>query len=89
MATGVVNGCACRDADATLRLGDVNETPLRDIISSRNPIYMDLIDAQQRGDFPPVCGSCDFYSSIYHCGSGYRKNAVALETLAQFKLKLT
>jgi hypothetical protein len=89
MATGVVNGCACRDADATLRLGDINETPLRDIISSCNPTYMSLIDAQQRGDFPPVCGTCDFYSSIYHSGSGYRKNGVALESLAQFKAKLT
>jgi MoaA/NifB/PqqE/SkfB family radical SAM enzyme len=88
MATGIVNSCACRDADATLRLGDINETALRDIISSRNPIYMNLIDAQQRGDFPPVCGSCDFYSSIYHCGSGYRKNGVALESLAQFKVKI-
>ena len=37
MATGIVNGCACRDVDATLRLGDFNEMPLRDIISSRNP----------------------------------------------------
>ena len=26
MATGIVNGCACRDADATLRLGDLNES---------------------------------------------------------------
>ena len=89
MATGIVNGCACRDVDATLRLGDINETPLHDIISSRNPIYMNLIDAQQRRDFPPVCRSCDFYSSIYHRGSGYRKNGVALESLAQFKAKLT
>lgn len=89
MATGIVNGCACRDADATLRLGDINETPLRDIISSRNPVYMELIDGQQRGDFPPVCGSCDFYASIYHCSSGYRKNGVALETLAEFKAGLT
>lgn len=88
MATGIVNGCACRDVDATLRLGDVNETPLRDIITSRNPVYMNLIDGQQRGEFPPICQNCDFYSSILHCGSGYRKNGVALESLAQFKARL-
>jgi uncharacterized Fe-S cluster-containing radical SAM superfamily protein len=89
LATGIVNGCACRDVNATLRLGDIKETPLRDIISSRNPTYMSLIDAQQRGDFQPVCRSCDLYSSIYHGGSVYRKNGVALESLAQFKSRLT
>jgi uncharacterized Fe-S cluster-containing radical SAM superfamily protein len=89
MATGIVNGCACRDVDATLRLGDVTQTPLRDIISSRNPTYMSLIDDQQRGEFQPVCRSCDFYSSIYRQNSGYRKNAVALESLAQFKASLS
>jgi uncharacterized Fe-S cluster-containing radical SAM superfamily protein len=88
MATGLVNGCACRDADATLRLGDLNATPLREIISAGNPAYMDLIDEQQRGEFRPVCRTCDMYSSIYHCGSGYRKNGVALESLAQFKASL-
>jgi MoaA/NifB/PqqE/SkfB family radical SAM enzyme len=88
MATGIVNGCACRDVDATLQLGDINETPLRDIISSRNPVYMNLIDGQQRGEFPPVCHNCDFYSSILHRGSGYRRNGVALESLAEFKARL-
>lgn len=52
MATGIVNGCACRDANATLRLGDLKETPLRDLISSRNPRYMALIEQEQMGDFP-------------------------------------
>src|SRR6202008_549888 len=28
-ATGVVNACACRDVDATLKIGNVKETPLR------------------------------------------------------------
>lgn len=88
MATGIVNGCACRDAEATLQLGDINKTALRDIISVRNPLYMELIDAQQDGDFPPVCQSCDFYSSIYHRGSGYRRNGTVLQSLAEFKAKL-
>lgn len=88
MATGIVNGCACRDVDATLRLGDIKTTPLREIISTANAAYMDLIDEQQRGEFRPVCRDCDFYSSIYHCGSGYRKDGIALESLAQFKARL-
>ena len=88
MATGIVNGCACRDADATLRLGDLKETPLRDIISSRNPAYMALIEEQQQGNFRPVCQSCDMYASIYHKSSAYRKEGVELETLAQFKTRL-
>jgi hypothetical protein len=88
MATGIVNGCACRDADATLRLGDLKEAPLRDIISSRNPVYMALIEEQQQGNFRPVCRSCDMYASIYHKSSAYRKEGVELETLAEFKRRL-
>jgi radical SAM protein with 4Fe4S-binding SPASM domain len=88
MATGIVNGCSCRDVDATLRLGDLNETPLRELISSRNPRYMDLIDQQQNGQFQPICRSCDMYASIYHKSSGYRKNNVELETLAEFKKRI-
>ena len=88
MATGIVNGCACRDADATLRLGDLREAPLREIISSRNPTYMALIEEQQQGNFRPVCESCDMYASIYHKSSAYRKEGVDLETLAQFKTRL-
>ena len=88
MATGIVNGCSCRDVDATLRLGDLNETPLRELISSHNPRYMALIDQQQNGQFQPICRSCDMYASIYHKSSGYRKNNVELETLAEFKKRI-
>ena len=83
-----MNGCACRDVDATLRLGDIRETPLRDIISSRNPAYMSLIDEQQRGEFRPICRSCDMYSSIYHRGSGYPAQRRRARILAQFKASL-
>jgi MoaA/NifB/PqqE/SkfB family radical SAM enzyme len=85
MATGIVNGCACRDADATLQLGDVTTTPLRDIISVSNPSYLALIEEQQRGEFRPVCKSCDFYASIYHKSRTYKKNNVALQTLEQWR----
>jgi hypothetical protein len=88
MATGIVNGCACRDADATLRLGNLHEKPLREIVSAGNPEYMALIDEQQRGAFRPICRSCDFYASIYHKSSVYRKNRVALQTLEEFKASL-
>jgi MoaA/NifB/PqqE/SkfB family radical SAM enzyme len=85
MATGIVNGCACRDADATLQLGDLNKGSLRDIVSPENPAYLALIEEQQRGDFRPVCKSCDFYASIYHKSSTYRKNDVPLHTLAEWR----
>jgi len=85
MATGIVNGCACRDADATLRLGDLNETPLAQIISTKNTAYMTLIEEQQRGEFRPVCKSCDFYASIYHKSSTYRKQGLALQTLNEWR----
>jgi hypothetical protein len=88
MATGIVNGCACRDVNATLRLGDLKETPLRELISSRNARYMTLIEQQQRGQFQPICQSCDMYASIYHKSSAYRKNTVELESLDGFKKRI-
>jgi MoaA/NifB/PqqE/SkfB family radical SAM enzyme len=87
MATGIVNGCACRDTDATLRLGDLRETPLKDIVSARNPTYMALIEEQQKGSFRPVCQSCDFYTSIYHKSLSYADTP--LQTLEQFKASLS
>jgi hypothetical protein len=87
MATGIVNGCAARDTGATLQLGDAKLTPLRDLISSRNPAYMNIIEEQQRGEFRPVCRSCDFYSSIYHKSSNYG-NGAQLQSLAEFKASI-
>jgi hypothetical protein len=83
-----VNGCACRDVDTTLRIGDLNEAPLREILSSRNASYMGLIEEQQRGEFRPICQSCDYYKSIYHMRSTYRKERVELQSLAEFKKRL-
>jgi hypothetical protein len=87
-ATGIVNGCSCRDVDTTLRIGDLNETPLRDIISSRNATYMRLIDDQQQDRFLPVCQSCDFYQSIYHQRRSYRRNDLQMQSLSEFKAGL-
>jgi len=83
MATGIVNGCACRDVDATLRIGDLKTTPLREILSTGNEAYVQLIREQQAGDFRPVCRSCDFYRSIYRPRRKDRHNG-GHRTLAQF-----
>jgi sulfatase maturation enzyme AslB (radical SAM superfamily) len=88
MATGIVNGCACRDVDATLRIGDLNEAPLRKILSPDNPVYMQLIEEQQRGQFRTVCKSCDYYKSIYHKRSHHRKDGTAFQSVEQFKDRL-
>ena len=84
-ATGVVNACACRDVDATLQIGNVKTTPLADIVSPHNVEYMKIIEEQQRGEFRPICRSCDFYKSIYHHRSHYRRDGVATMTLDEFK----
>jgi MoaA/NifB/PqqE/SkfB family radical SAM enzyme len=88
MATGVVNACACRDVDATLRIGDARTSRLADIISIRNAEYMRIIDEQQQGKFRPVCQGCDFYKSIYHQRSQYRRDKVVTQSLRQFKDRL-
>ena len=85
MSNGVVNGCACRDANATLRMGDLHEEPLQKLVSSQNPRYMKIIDDQQNGMFQEICKNCDFYSSIYHRPFRYVKSGAKTETLDQFK----
>ena len=84
MSTGVVNACACRDVDATLKIGDIKEMPLNKIIAIKNAEYMRIINEQQADNFRPVCKSCDFYKSIYHQRSGYRRNNVPTQTLHEF-----
>ena len=84
MATGVVNGCACRDVDATLAIGHVAAQPLAQIISARNGEYRRIIDEQQAGRFRPVCASCDFYRSIYHQPKSYRRDRVPTQTVRQY-----
>jgi len=86
MATGIVNGCACRDAEATLRIGDLHQQPLREILSAQNAAYMTLIDEQQRGEFRPVCRSCDFYKSIYKPVTGRKRRES--RSIDEFKAEL-
>ena len=88
MATGIVNGCACRDVDASLRIGDLNEAPLHKILSPDNPTYMALIEEQQRGEFRPVCKSCDYYKSIYHMRMSRRKDGSQFQNIQEFKDRL-
>lgn len=84
MATGVVNGCSCRDVDATLAIGNVGSKPLAEIISSKNAEYRKIIDEQQAGKFRPVCASCDFYRSIYHQPKSYRRGNVPTQTVERY-----
>ncbi len=85
MATGVVNGCAARDADASLKIGDLNEMPLNRILSPDNPAYLRLIEEQQRGEFRSVCKSCDYYKSIYHVRKRQRQEGTKFQTIEAFK----
>jgi hypothetical protein len=65
LADGRVNACAVRDANGTLIIGDTNISPLSDILSDRNPVYLKIIEEQMAGSFRPVCKSCDVYQSVY------------------------
>lgn len=83
-ATGVVNACNCRDVDATLRIGDIRESSLSEILSERNKAYMEVINEQQDGRFRPACRSCDYYRSIYHQPKSYRRGKVPTQTIEEF-----
>ena len=84
MATGVVNACACRDVDATLAIGNIASQPLAEIINAKNAVYREIIDEQQAGKFRSVCATCDFYRSIYHQPTSYRRKGVATQTVEQY-----
>ena len=64
-ANGNINACACRDANFTLSIGSLKNKKISDIISIKNQKYLDLINNQEKGNFPEVCKNCDFYDSIY------------------------
>jgi radical SAM protein with 4Fe4S-binding SPASM domain len=85
MADGTVNGCPCRDVDASLKIGDLHQQPLSEILSCRNRIYMQLIEEQQNGHYPSVCKNCDFYKSIYYYRSSSRERGRHLISLQMFK----
>ena len=83
-ASGVVNGCSSRDVDTTLKIGSVNEQPLREILSAANPEYRKVIERQQAGDFPEVCRNCDSYRSIYHQPSNFRRNKIPTQNITTY-----
>lgn len=64
-ANGTVNACHVRDADYTLKIGNIKEKPLKEILSSKNERYLEIINAHKSGNLPEVCKSCDVYHSIY------------------------
>jgi len=62
---GTINACACRDANFTLRIGNLQNQKLKNIVSLKNDDYKNLIFQQESNKFNPVCKSCTFYTSIY------------------------
>ena len=68
-ADGVVNACACRDANFSLQIGDLKKDNLKKIISYKNDKYKNLINNQEKNNFSDVCSKCDFYRSIYEKSS--------------------
>jgi sulfatase maturation enzyme AslB (radical SAM superfamily) len=65
LADGRVNACACRDVNGSLVIGDVTEQPLAEILSTANPLYMQLLEEQLADKFRDTCKTCDFYRSIH------------------------
>lgn len=64
LANGKVNACACRDVEAQLIVGDINESKLEEVWTGK--AINDLIDRHEKGDFPEVCRRCTWYISIYN-----------------------
>lgn len=65
LSDGTVIACACRDVNATLKLGNVYEDPLAKIISPTNPAFSNLVKSMDEGVFPDICRDCTAYRSLY------------------------
>jgi len=64
LADGRVNACACRDVEAELIVGNVNDKPLSEIWAGRE--ITELIERHERGDYPDVCKRCTYFVSVYN-----------------------
>ena len=84
LADGGINACACRDAEATLKIGDLNNQSFEQIYSINNKDYINIIENQQKGNFSPICKSCDFYRSIYKNYDVYTKYKKEFYNLSEF-----
>lgn len=60
---GLVNACACRDANATLVIGDLKTESLKDILEGNTRKI--LLRNMALGKFPPICRGCTHYRSVY------------------------
>jgi len=64
LADGRVNGCACRDAEGELIVGDLNRQSLAEVLSGDE--LARLRRRHHHGDYPEVCRRCTYYVSIHN-----------------------
>jgi hypothetical protein len=81
---GRVNACACRDAAATLVIGDLRHQRLNEIYSTKNPVYRRLIEDQSQGVFGAVCAGCNMYRSVFSTHVTYEIHRKPFVSLADF-----
>lgn len=62
---GSVAACACHSKIGNLYLGNINDSPLDYLLSTRNENFRKLIDEQERGHYRAPCDRCSKYWSIY------------------------
>ena len=90
MVNGIINACACRDIDATLKIGDLNTQSFDEIYSIKNIDYINLIKSQEKGNFNLICKYCDFYRSIYknyNVYGKYKKKQINLKDFYKYLMK--
>ncbi|NQV55204.1 MAG: SPASM domain-containing protein [Rhodospirillales bacterium] len=76
-ADGGVNACACRGVDRTLQIGDLNNSTLRQVLSSENAVYHNIINRHQKNDYPETCKDCTIYRSVYRRPRGWSYTSIA------------
>ena len=64
LANGDVNACACRDVEAELVVGNLEQKPLSEIWAGSE--IDELIERHERGDYPDVCQRCTYFVSVYN-----------------------
>ena len=86
---GSVHACT-RSVQNKLQIGNINDQPLKEILSLKNPRYKSLIESHLNNDFPKACRECAHYRSVYRnykSGAGTYNKRTTLEESMNFLSK--
>ena len=80
---GSVHACT-RSVQNKLQIGNINDQPLKEILSLKNPKYKSLIESHLNNDFPKACRECfniEVFIEIIKGAGTYNKRTTLEESM--------